>query len=67
MITLKEVKQYEGKGRGMIIKSIINFIFRIVWRKRLKNRTLLSIVGWNKCRYETKQGQRVFATFLYRD
>ena len=52
------------KKQLSIKNKIALCIFRAIWNKRLKNKILLEINGWNLCRYIDEHGQNTLALFL---
>jgi len=47
------------------MKNLRNKIFSFMWRKWLKDYTVIKITGWRSCLADYKGSQRVRMTFLF--
>lgn len=48
-----------------VLDPIVRFLFHLVWRRRLRGFRLVRVTGWRSCLYDTNEGQRVRATWLF--
>jgi len=44
---------------------MINFLFKIIWWKWMRNYKIVKVTGWRSCLYDDKYGQRTRVTILF--
>jgi hypothetical protein len=47
------------------VKTLVHFLFRLVWRRRLNGLKLVKVIGWRSCLVDTAYGQRQRTTFVF--